>query len=47
VNRNFQYILGDLKKLRPVINYMPNEELMEMLEKEREDGRDDYSVRSI
>ncbi|MBE0067756.1 DDE transposase, partial [Thermoanaerobacterium thermosaccharolyticum] len=34
--------LGDLERLRLVIEYMPDEELMEKLEKERKNGRDDY-----
>ncbi|WP_434640505.1 transposase [Thermoanaerobacterium thermosaccharolyticum] len=39
--------LGDLERLRLVIEYMPDEELMEKLEKERKNGRDDYPVRAM
>ena len=40
--------LGDLERLRMVIEYMPDEELMDILEKERgKKGRDDYPVRAM
>jgi transposase len=40
--------LGDLKRLKMVIESMPDEELMEILEKERgSKGRDDYPVRAM
>lgn len=39
--------LGDLERLRLVLEYMPDEELMRQLEKERGNGRDDYPVRAM
>lgn len=39
--------LGDLERLRLVIEYMPDEELMDKLERERKNGRDDYPVRAM
>jgi len=39
--------LGDLKRLRLVLGYMPDEELMRQLEQERYKGRDDYPVRAM
>lgn len=39
--------LGDLERLRLVLEYMPDEELMEILECERGNGRDDYPVRAM
>ena len=39
--------LGDLERLKLVIEYMPDEELMHKLEKERRNGRNDYSVRGM
>ncbi|KHO62849.1 transposase [Thermoanaerobacter sp. YS13] len=39
--------LGDLERLRLVLEYMPDEELMRVLEKERGKGRDDYPVRAM
>lgn len=39
--------LGDLERLRLVISYMPDEELMRLLEKERGLGRNDYPIRGI
>lgn len=39
--------LGDLERLNLVIEYMPDEELMETLEKERGKGRDDFPVRAM
>ncbi|MDQ0415592.1 transposase [Mesobacillus stamsii] len=39
--------LGDLNRLRLVLDYMPDEELMKKLEKNRGKGRDDYPVRAM
>lgn len=39
--------LCDLERLKLVIEYMPDEELMQILEKERGKGRDDYPVRAM
>ncbi|QSZ26574.1 transposase [Aceticella autotrophica] len=39
--------LCDLERLKLVIEYMPDEELMQALEKERGKGRDDYPVRAM
>ncbi|WP_270578030.1 transposase [Caldibacillus thermoamylovorans] len=39
--------LGDLDRLRLVIEYLPDEKLMEILEKERGNGSDDYPVRVV
>jgi len=39
--------LGDLERLRLVLEYMPDEELMQSLERERKNGRDDYPVRAM
>src|SRR5690625_92192 len=39
--------LGDLERLRLVLEYMPDEELMQTLEKKRGRGRDDYPVRAM
>ena len=39
--------LGDLERLRMVIEYMPDEDLMDKLEIERKNGRDDYPVRAM
>ncbi|MCF6093924.1 transposase, partial [Microaerobacter geothermalis] len=39
--------LGDLERLRLVLEYMPDEELMVALERKRGKGRDDYPVRAI
>lgn len=39
--------LGDLERLNLVLEYMPDEELMQELEKERGNGRDDYPVRAM
>jgi len=39
--------LGDLERLRLVIEYMPDEELMQTLEKQRGKGRDDYPIRAM
>ena len=40
-------VLGDLKRLRLVLEYLPDEPLMEALEKQRGRGRDDYPVRAV
>ena len=39
--------LGDLERLNLVIKYLPDEELMVILERERGKGRDKYSVRAV
>ena len=39
--------LGDLERLKLVLEYMPDEELMRILEDERANGRDDYPVRAV
>jgi len=39
--------LGDLERLRLVLEYLPDERLMEVLEKDRGKGRDDYPVRAV
>ena len=39
--------LGDLDRLRLVIEYLPDERLMRILEEERGKGRDDYPVRAV
>jgi len=39
--------LGDLDRLRLVLDHLPDEELMRVLEKERAKGRDDNPVRAI
>ena len=39
--------LGDLERLNLVIKTIPDEELMQRLEKERAHGRDDYPVRAV
>lgn len=39
--------LGDLDRLRLVLEYMPDEKLMKTLEKNRGKGRDDYPVRAM
>lgn len=39
--------LGDLERLRLVLEYIPDEKLMRKLEKERKKGRDDYPVRAM
>jgi hypothetical protein len=40
-------ILGDLERLRLVLQYMPDEKLMQHVERERFRGRDDYPVRAV
>ncbi|WP_373895059.1 transposase [Virgibacillus sp. CBA3643] len=39
--------LGDLDRLRLVIEYLPDDKLMEILEEERRNGRNDYPVRAV
>ena len=39
--------LGDLKRLHLVLENMPDEKLMRVLEKERYRGRNDYPVRAM
>jgi len=39
--------LGDLERLRLVLEYMPDENLMIKLEKLRKNGRDDYPIRAM
>ena len=39
--------LGDLERLRLVLEYLPDERLMEVLENDRGHGRDDYPVRAV
>lgn len=39
--------LGDLERLRLVLEYMPDEKLMRILEKIRYKGRNDYPVRGV
>ena len=39
--------LGDLKRLRLVLEYLPDEKFMKHLEKERGNGRDDYPIRAM
>jgi len=39
--------LGDLERLRLVLEYMPDEELMRTLERNRGKGRDDYPIRAM
>jgi len=40
-------ILGDLERFRLVKEHMPDEKLMQHLERKRDRGRDDYPVRAI
>jgi len=39
--------LGDLERLQLVLEHMPDEELMQTLEKQRGKGRNDYPVRAV
>ena len=39
--------LGDLERLRIVLKYLPDEELMVVMEKERDKGRDKYPVEAV
>ena len=36
--------IGDLERLLLVLKYLPDEELITLLEKERHNGRDDYPI---
>ncbi|MDW7650898.1 MAG: DDE transposase, partial [Bacillota bacterium] len=39
--------LGDLERLQLVLDYMPDEDMMQALESERGRGRNDYPVRAV
>jgi hypothetical protein len=39
--------LGDLERLKLVVEYLPDEKLMRQMEKQRAQGRDDYPVRAV
>lgn len=39
--------LNDLKRLQLALEYMPDEEIMEKLEEDRGNGRDDYPIRGM
>jgi len=39
--------LGDLERLRLVLDYLPDESLMRILERNRGRGRDDYPIRAV
>jgi len=39
--------LGDLERLRLVLRWLPDEQLMQVLEEERGKGRNDYPVRAV
>lgn len=39
--------LGDLERLRLVLDHMPDEDLMKTLERQRGKGRNDYPVRAM
>ena len=39
--------LGDLERLRLVLEWIPDEALMRVLERERGKGRNDYPVRPV
>jgi hypothetical protein len=39
--------LGDLQRLQLVLEYMPDEKLMRVLEQERDRGRNEYPVRAV
>ena len=39
--------LGDLERLRLVLEHIPDEKLMQKLEQKRGKGRDDYPVRAM
>jgi transposase len=39
--------LGDLERLRLVLDNMPDEALVEQWEKDRKNGRDDYPLRAV
>jgi len=39
--------LGDLDRLRLVLDYLPDEQLMRALELQRSKGRDEYPIRAV
>ncbi|MFU8833173.1 MAG: transposase [Wenzhouxiangella sp.] len=39
--------LGDLERLKLVLNHLPDEQLMQQLERRRGNGRDDYPIRAV
>ena len=39
--------LGDLQRLQLVVQYMPDEKLMLVLEEERDRGRDEYRIKPV
>ena len=39
--------LGDLSRLRLLLDYLPDEPLMRALESQRAKGRDEYPVRAV
>ena len=39
--------LGDLERLKLVLEHMPDEELMRHMERQRGRGRDEYPVRAV
>ena len=39
--------LGDLQRLQLVLNYLPDELLMRLLESHRGKGRNDYPIRAV
>ena len=39
--------VGDLKRLKPVLDNLPDEQLMKTLEKHRGAGRNEYPVRAV
>ncbi|PTQ55473.1 MAG: Mobile element protein [Candidatus Carbobacillus altaicus] len=47
LTRNEIQTLGDLERLRLVLDYMMDEELMVALERKRGKGRDDYPIRAM
>jgi len=38
---------NDLERLKLTLNYLPDEELMQALEKQRKNGRNDYPIRAL
>ena len=39
--------MGDLERLKLVLDHLPDERLMERLERHRGNGRDDYPIRTV
>jgi hypothetical protein len=39
--------LGNLERLKIILEYMPDDGLMQKLESERRNGRDDYPIRAV